>query len=228
MKKDKIKLLTDFFRVVHTNLDSTMNDFVNILFDEFYSSLDDKAIRKAISLADSISHRYRYTVEEGVLESDYDFHLDGAVELLPCVSFRIKSDLLYQNLLQDFHIVEKSSHYSSDQEVFHLSNGFVADLRTKKYYFEENDFDFNYQKKHTQLLFAILRSETGLLTYEEIAEMFWPGSEQGEGADDIRKIRQALNKDLRKLGMDASEYNKMIVTESRQGYRLGAEIMEKA
>lgn len=213
----KPERLAKLIRIVEKQRKQTIGNAIPVQFKLLLSQFSDTDTTQLIDQINSLYANYSVSAEEDFEEVDNDFRLDGGGEKQQILLFKIDDKAEYQKLLSDLNILEYQEHHKS---AYVMSNGLKVDLDTYKISYSNKSIDFSPNTKPFRLFIALLKSKNKTLSYQEAIEVIYPENSDRYSVDDVRKVRQELNKFFRELGMPQEVYNSMIVTKSRYGYTL--------
>jgi len=213
--------LVKFIRIVEEQRKQALGNSIPIRFNLLREQFSNEDVLELIEQVNSLYADYSVSTEEDFEELDNDFRLDGSGEKQQILLFRIDDKREYKKLISDLNILQ---HQDGHKNTFILSNGLKVDLDTYKISYADKSIDFSPKTKPFRLFIALLKSENKALSYQKAIELVYPENSDRYTVDDVRKVRQELNKFFREIGMSSEVYNSMIVTKSRYGYSLNVSI----
>lgn len=213
----KPERLVKLIRIVEKQRKQAIGNAIPVQFKLLLSQFSDTDITQLIDQINSLYADYSVSAEEDFEELDNDFRLDGGGEKQQILLFKIDDKAEYQKLISDLNILD---YQERPKNAYILPNGLKVDIDTYKISYVNKSIDFSPSTKPFRLFIALLKSKNKTLSYQEAIEVIYPENSDRYSVDDVRKVRQELNKFFRELGMPQEVYNSMIVTKSRYGYTL--------
>jgi len=221
MKKIKnINLISQFISLVEKTRNNLVGNTITFQEEELKSLQDYKNIEDLQNKINLLNQDYSISasLDYGHI-GEQDFHSDGLDDVVWMV-FEIESKEDYKVLLSDLDLQIDNKQIKNG---YICENSLVINLDKYEISFGKNKGKtFSPNTQPYKLLLLLFESNNGVLSYEKAIEGLWDDYETNNYLDsNVRTIKRDLNKELASIGMSKLDYDHMINTAYKQGYKIG-------